>query len=898
MTDPVLLDTLARGALVVTPNNRLARELVAAHDRSQRAAGRTAWPSARAMPWNAFVADLWQRALDAALALPRQRLDEAQALHLWRELVRDDLADRPLVDVDATASLAAEAWSLVQAYGAGGESWRGFDSGEDPAAFARWAGAFVRTSASLDALDLARAGDAIAHIASGWPDVAALDVVLAGFLELSPQQQRLVEALRSAGAQVALAGAAESEAPSDARVVAARSLRDELLLALGWAREHATADPAARIAIVVPDLATRREEVRLLAEDLLCPALQWPDAVEAPRPFDLSAPLALAQVPLVTTALQLLALAHGSLSGAEAATLLRSPYLPGGREQWVRRSAFERDWLEDGASEFTHGALLAWLERREPSLAATWRSARPSTRLPPRASPRAWAEVWRALLEAHGWCAGRALSSAEFQARRAFGDALAQFVRLGAIAPELDRSQSLAALQRTLRNQAFQPESPGTQVQILGLLEAVGLRFDALWVAGMTAQAWPQAASPNPFLPVAWQRERGVPRSHPARELAHAERVTASLARAAPEVVFSYAKRVDDHACAPSPLLAGLPVAEPLAPPPTTAEAAFAARLPLARVADARAPALASGSPQRGGAYVLGAQSDCPFQALAKHRLAAREWPTASTGLTPQERGTLVHATLEAFWTDVRDRAGLVALDDAALDACVGRAFDAARAKLAPARWASLPQVVAAGEGDRVVRLVRAWLDGVERARPPFVVEATECRRPLSLAGLAFEVAFDRLDRLDDGTLAIVDYKSGRGVAPAKWFGERPQGTQLPAYAVAQGQGEAQAPVSTVVFAQLRPGEIRALGLAADALRWPGLAEPADLKLDEVPDWPAALAHWTRALEHLAQELRDGEAAVDPREDAVCSRCHLHPVCRIAGVDPEAEESNGNGGAT
>jgi probable DNA repair protein len=362
--------------------------------------------------------------------------------------------------------------------------------------------------------------------------------------------------------------------------------------------------------------------------------------------------------------------------------------------------------------------------------------------------------------------------------------------------------------------------------------------------------------------------------------------------------VFSYAKRVDDHACAPSPLLAGLPLATPPAAPPTTAEAAFAARVPLARVADGKAPALAAGAALRGGAYVLGAQSDCPFQAVARYRLAAREWPTASAGLTPQERGILVHATLEAFWTDVRDHAGLMALEAGALAARVGRAFDAARAKLAPARWASLPQVVAAGEGDRVVRLVRAWLDEVERARPAFVVEATECRRPLSLAGLDFDVAFDRLDRLDDGTRAIIDYKSGRGVAPAKWFEERPQGTQLPAYALAQGQGAPEAPVSAVVFAQLRPGELRALGLAADASRWPGLAEPADLELDEVPDWPAALAHWSRALEHLAQDLREGEAAVDPRADAVCNRCHLHPVCRIAGVDPEADESNGYGGST
>ena len=52
----------------------------------------------------------------------------------------------------------------------------------------------------------------------------------------------------------------------------------------------------------------------------------------------------------------------------------------------------------------------------------------------------------------------------------------------------------------------------------------------------------------------------------------------------------------------------------------------------------------------RGGARLIEAQSDCPFKAIATHRLGAEPWPEPIDGLSAQERGILVHAALAAFW--------------------------------------------------------------------------------------------------------------------------------------------------------------------------------------------------------------------------------------------------------
>jgi ATP-dependent helicase/DNAse subunit B len=38
-------------------------------------------------------------------------------------------------------------------------------------------------------------------------------------------------------------------------------------------------------------------------------------------------------------------------------------------------------------------------------------------------------------------------------------------------------------------------------------------------------------------------------------------------------------------------------------------------------------------------------------------------------------------------------------------------------------------------------------------------------------------------------------------------------------------------------------------------------------------------------IENLAQELRDGRAAVDPKDGGKpCEFCHLHTLCRVAEV--------------
>jgi len=895
---PALCKALATGNVVVTPNKRLARHLAALYDHAQRRAGRRVWTAPVLVPWQAWLERLWLDVLASGCRrdLPR-RIASGQANYLWTRIVAAE--GLLLQDARGAADLAAQAWTLAHAWGAGGPSWRSWSGGDDDSAiFARWAEDYSGTIAEVDGLDDARLPDWLARCSPEVPAWRDAGVTLAGFIELSPQQERLLAALAAAGMRIARMSTlprVEGDAIARATRRAGATPSDEVGQALAWARQHAVADPDATVAIAIEDLEFRREEVRALADEILCPLLQWPGHEGEPRPYNLSLGAALAEAPLVAAALDIIALAHAPLAMGRAAALIRSPHIAGAADDWLVRAGLEAKWLSEGRRELSLSALVAAMGAQDRLFVPLLRVVNEA---PPRSSsvtPRAWTETWRAWLEAAGWPGERTLSSVEWQARAAWDDLLAEFATLGSVARRLRRGEAVAALVALARDKVFQPESPPARIQILGGLEAAGLAVDALWVAGLAAERWPPAPRPNPLLPLAWQRERNVPRSTAARELVYAQALTQEWARGAPEVVFSCALMADDHPHTISSLATRATPLSTGASGRTTARVQFDSAPVHEAVTDDRAPPYAPGATPRGGAGLIAAQGNCPFQATARYRLRTDTWPAPVDGLSPIERGILVHAALAAFWRDVVDHATLIALPRDDLLQRIDIAVALAVHTLEPGRWNRLPAVVTAGEAARIAKTVRTWLDEFDRCRPPFTVASVEASRPLALGGLRLTLRLDRIDTLADGGAAIIDYKTGKVAAPAKWFDARAQEPQLGLYWLAQHDYESAQPVRAVAYAQLRPGEMKAVGLAADANAWPALPEPVAARGVGLADWRAVEERWRNTLDALATEVREGVAAVAPRDVRVtCQRCGMQSLCRIGVLAQDGDTENGD----
>jgi len=891
------LRALAAGTLVVTPNNRLARALSARHDAAMARAGKGAWTAARVLPWGTWLTLLWRAALEAGLA-PARLLAPVEARYLWQRIVDDDAAlPADFAGHRGVATLAEEAWTLVHAWGSGGPSWRAWRDtatappGSDPEAFARWAERYQRELAQRSACDPAGLPDALAAVAQRgmpWEDTP---VLLAGFLELTRQQERVVAALRGAGMRIEVA--VERSARGHVERIVAPTGRDEVLLALQWARERTLAAPDAHVGVAINGLAARREEVRALADDILCPALQLPGHAGAQRPYDLSLGIPLADDPVVAAALGWLGLAHGALDRAQAASLFRSPYGPG---RWSARARLEKTWIDESRHRITAADAVGALAAEDPAAAAQLRDAMRGITAGRALTPREWVGQWRAFLGRCGWPGEATLAGPQHEARQAFARLLEDFLRLDALGIRLAPAAALAFLRDQAAQAIFQPQGPGGPVAILGLLEAASLRFDGLWIAGLSGQDWPPAPQPNPLLPLPWQRERDVPRSSAARELAFATRVTERLLRGAPDVVASAPAVLADATARPTALLGGAWPAL-TRPEPTDSAQQLAVARAVEEVADARAPALAGGLAP-GGTGAIAAQSDCPFMATARYRLRAEPWPDAVEGLSPLERGLLVHALMAAFWRDLRTHDALEGLDAASLAARIDAAAAQARQALPAARWSALPPVIAAAEEERLPGIAAAWIGTIERPRAGFTVARIEQRTTVELAGLTFRVTLDRVDELAGGGTAIIDYKTGLIDSTRSWFAWRPRAPQLGVYLMALAGETPPVAVRALAYGRLKAGEIEAVGFAADPTQWRALADAA--KLREVDGWAGLERFYADRLPALAAELRDGVASVTPRGPggSPCRICARQSLCRIHAVrarTPDADEDADDG---
>jgi probable DNA repair protein len=870
------------GTLVVlTPNRRLAQSLEAAHDAACAAGGRTSWPAADILPIDDWARRLHEESAVDDTAPAPVLLAEDQESFVWEDIVAGDRAAAVLVGTAALAREARAAWALANDWGLEGAlgSW---EAAPDAQAFARWAAAWRKRLEREGWIDSAGLPGRAARLLAGRPAGLPREVVAYAFDILTPSQRRLLQAARAAGLEVRACQPADGAARRSR--IALASPREEFESAARWARARLVSAPATgpgRVGIVVPQLADRRGLVERVFSRIL----------GDPRLFELSLGQPLAQRPLVDFALGWIEFANRPLALARVGRLLRSPFLGGSGRELDARARLDAVLRREGPPLLDLEGLRAFLSqadgaRPRPACPGLARCLDAVAALPRRSrsgAPHEWVQDFAATLAAAGFPGERPLDSDEYQTLGKWNEGLARLAALGMVTRRLTGDAALRQLRQWATGTLFQPESGGAPVRILGVLESAGLPFDALWVSGLTDDAWPQAPRPHPLLPVGLQRRAGIPQASAELSLDLDRRITQGWARAAGEVVFSHALADADRALAPSALILdaepvpkdGLGLPEPV----TRRLALFAAgRAGSAweRFRDDDAPP-ADTAAVRGGTAILADQAACPFRAFARHRLGAESLESPEPGLDAADRGTLLHALMSRLWRDIGSQERLLAMPGDALEALVANAARVAVARVRADRPGRLDGPLADLERERLVRVARAWLD-VDRARPPFEVALREDRIEIVTGPLRLSGRVDRVDRLAGDALVVIDYKSG-SPAVAGWLGDRPDDPQLPLYALAIG-GE----VAAVAFARLKAGEFGFLGLSREEGLLPGVRTvDADRGAKRIAaSWPELLERWRQSTDDVATRFAQGRSAVDPKRGlATCRHCELQPLCRV-----------------
>jgi RecB family exonuclease len=454
-----------------------------------------------------------------------------------------------------------------------------------------------------------------------------------------------------------------------------------------------------------------------------------------------------------------------------------------------------------------------------------------------------------------------------------------------------------ASIRRAIEAHTFAPRTGRGGLHLVDEPAARYGTFTAVHLAGLVEGEWPAPPARNVFYPASLLAELGWPRE--ASRVAAARAAFVDLLHLARGTTSLSAFMLEDESLVrPSALLEDLDQAalavdavEPARvaitpdPQPGSVAASWVA-LRRSRLAAALPRFHGDAGPTSRSSHAVTSIEtylDCPFRYFAGRILRLEEERPADPGLDLRRYGAFVHDVFERFFADW-ERAGGGAITDATMAEARERFAAIAEAMLATRpradrvveRLRLLGSVVASGLGERALRL-EAEREAAVAERQLEVSLTGEYdvsgwdttsesrdggRRRLSLRGIA-----DRIDFLADGTLRVVDYKSGAPPDPRRAI-------QLPVYGMCAEQR-----LDGHRGRRWRLGEATYVAF--------GDARPGVSVIDDPGQRDAVVAAASRRLLDAVAAIERGHFPPQPADLRLCATCAWAAVCRKDYVDAE-----------
>ena len=639
----------------------------------------------------------------------------------------DGMVVLPGLDLDASAHGAAR-WEAIGVAEAG--------EGPDSAAHPQW-----QMKRLLHRLGLKRADcRAWPHTAPAAPDgpperTAALLAALAPAATLHPAEPP---------APAAFAGLHAAEC--------ATAAEEAQLIAL--ALREALETPGRRAALVTPD--------RVLARRVAAHCRRWGLVVDdsAGTPLALTPPGALAQA--------LVAARAGEFAPVALLAVLKHPLVnqTSDRLPWltqVRRADRALRGVRpppglDGAGEAITRHFDEVAERAPPH-------AKPRRAAEAAAMHRWWADVDAALAPLAQLGAITTLPALAGALRTVLGTLAGDAAWAGADGRQLARllddveshgasfgrfaiDEAPALLGALLAGQDVRvPHGGHPRLAILGPVEAQLSRADLMILGGLNEGSWPGLPAPDPWLAPAIRRQLGLPGMGEAMGLAAQDFARAA---AAPRVLLTRARRDAGGPRVASRLWLRLQaVAGALPSRPDLiahARALDGGGAPRPRPRPAPRPPLEL-RPQRLSITDCDTLLADPFAFHARKILRLSAWEPLDQDPTPQLRGEIVHGVLEAWIKAGHGTpAQLMQLAEARL------AEEAAHFPLLRALWLPRARAAIQWAGGQIMARLAEWPHMHAEVAGHYTLPN----------GVTLSGRVDRVDRSDDGRIAVIDYKTGQ----------------------------------------------------------------------------------------------------------------------------------------
>lgn len=831
-------DAIEKNQLILTANQRLAAQIQQAWGRSISAKNQV-WKTPRVMSLEHWLSFCWNELVDQNHDLVNgyAQIGRLQNIFYWEQAIakQDDGLDLSF------ATMANDCFELCQRWNI--EADQIDDQSTAVNKFKRWAKTY---QSILEKKQLLTSPSTWSKVAEGFAQHGLNtenSIYLYGFQSIPPLQQRVLEAATSDIIHIEVMGESASiskyECPEP---------KVELEIAAKWAAQQLLNDPNQRIGLIIPDLNNRVSETARLINEALA-------ANNCSTAVNISAGVKLSETQLLQSALSLLEMTEYKLPMAQWLGIVNSPYwhfnhLPIQFKVDCELQLRETKKYDLSLDKFTQIIRAQQSKLDDPDSIQPQLQPLYDVQQLMRQTAKAkktfaqWTEFFKQFTAQLGWPGLKQPNSLQYQQIQYWEKLLGFFSELDNLAIEISRSRALSYLQKLASEHLFHPQTGDAPLQVLGLLEAVGLQFDQLWITGMHSNNFPASGSINPVLSASYQRQHKMPFSVPEKELNIAKNLLANFAINSNQLFVSYPITDGKTPLEQSPLIChyeqqNLHTIVGDMALHNWLDQPYSCDINI----DAGHPYSAPTEPIRGGSSILKNQSTCPFNAFAIHRLWAKEFEQPAIGLEAIDRGSIVHEILYRLWNQWQSSKVFLALNEQQLNDQLSTTIDTVLIEQATKNPILLGDNFKQLEKQRLCKLIHQWLE-IERQRPPFEVKETEQKKQLSLGELSISLIMDRLDIVENETL-VIDYKTG-SVKSDVWLGDRPEDPQLPLYILAsnpQPQGCA--------FASLKGNEQKFIGISNNHI----------IKGIKVADnWDLQLQNWQQSIDNLAQEFIKGKA--------------------------------------
>lgn len=832
----MILKKLNNSPIIITPNRRLAAHLEQQFILDQKNLQQTAWPSLKAFPLQTWLENLWRESLDSQVLLNKH-----QECFLWQECIKRISG----AEFSGLAATAMEAWNLLYLWKLDPKNLPCFT--EDTLCFQQWALLFRKILTQNNWITRSQVPAAL--ISSKIK--INHKIILTGFDQIPPQLNEFLSFFQTEALEI-------NNCESQQGRIEFETLEQEIYAMARFAKQQHELNPQANIGCVVPNLAQIRSQIDRIFSELL-PA----DA------FNISAGTPMSSEPMISAAFDLLTL-QDQLSTETITRLLLNPFLPKSAAELAANAVLDVELRQLNKPIFTLHELINFLDTKKhiKNISLLINELKKITHRSRniQQSFSYWAQDFHQQLAQIGWPGKTQISDKEFALAICWQKSLQEFASLDLIENKISRNSALKILREQISHTPFQVKSKNQKINILGLLEAAGINFDSLWLMGLDQKTLPPAPTPNPFIPREIAIINKMPHSSADRELEFCENMINRFKKSSQHIVFSHINYENDQEIKPSSLIAnvqkisldnlGLQNFENIY------HRIYSSKR-LECIDDKNAPEVALSENIKGGSKIFELQALCPFRAFAELRLSAEELPIAEIGIDKKTRGSIIHECLQNIWHLLQSQTQLIATPEEKLTSIIKNSLQ--KFLTSDSQHTTFLEL----EKHTLTNLLWRLLEQ-EKIRSNFAVLATEKKVAVEIGGLKVNLRFDRIDMLDDQSLLIIDYKTGKKLPViSDWLSERPKNIQLPLYCVATNG------THHLAFWQIN---------AAAVNFWPITLEQINASAKDVTTpftWETLIKKWQTTLAQLAHDFLAGKAEVDPIDEKICDNCKLQSLCRI-----------------